>query len=483
MSTVLTPDFFLHHAPPRAAARWVVGFSGGLDSCALLALCAAWRDQAGSDQDVLALHVHHGLSDQADSWLDHCQALCYQLDIPFISRRVEIMPQSRRSTEQLARAARYGVFRDLCKPDDLLLLAHHQDDQVETLLYRLLRGSGVLGLAAMAPFSEARGLAIWRPLLEVPRAELQSFVQTQGLSWVEDPSNQDVRYDRNFLRREVLPLLATRWPEARQTLARSARLAAESAALNDVLAAMDIAAARSSDAQVGSQKASLTISALQCLDRPRLNNVLRFWLRQQGASLPSERVTTQMAAAVRDYHEEHNTLIAWQHAGSEARWQVRTFQGQLWLLKEMAVPGSAWQGSLLQDVNLDLPEGIGVMRLKSGASVPNSAGVELVQQFADQQQCASVVLAKASIQAPLTVRFRRGGERFQPAGRPAKSLKKWLHEWRIPPWERERLPLLFHGDELIWVPGQGAAAGWGAAPDGAGAVTITWYPCSTLLQD
>ena len=470
MSTPLTPGFFLKNAPPRAASRWVVGFSGGLDSTALLALCAAWRDQAGPGLELVAVHVHHGLSDQADNWLRHCERVCQQLNVAFISQCIEIVPTPQRSTEQLAREGRYGVFRQMCRAEDLLLLAHHQDDQVETLLYRLMRGSGALGLGAMASFNESAGLAIWRPLLQVSRADLDSWVRQRGLPWVEDPSNQDTRYDRNFIRNEIVPALAKRWPAVRSTLSRSARLAAESAALNEVLAAMDI-----SPAETAADGGSLVVSQLQCLEALRLKNVLRYWLRQQGASLPSERVLAQAVTAVRDYHEEQNTLIDWQQAGSSRRWQLRTFQGHLWLLPEQPVPDPEWHGTLSPGTALALPAGMGQLLWVAPDDAPNAPEL--------QQTNGAVTLAADPANQSLTVRFRRGGERFQPAGRPTKSLKKWLHEWRVPPWQRERLPLVFRGDQLIWVPGYGVAAGCEAPPGSPDTVTVVWHSPGPVLQD
>lgn len=459
----LTSDFFLQQPAPRSADRWVIGFSGGLDSSVLLHLCAAYRDQHQPNLQLAAVHVHHGLASEADAWLNHCQQVCEQNRISLQSCRVQIAAESRRSIEQLARRARYACFREYSGPDDLLLLAHHQDDQAETLLYRLMRGSGVLGLRGMDVYTEERGLQIWRPLLSVSRNTLESHARQLGLSWVEDPSNKDTRYDRNFIRQELVPLLFRRWPSARQTLSRTARLAAESAHLNDVLASLDLA-----PALLEPVPGSLLIAGLQSLDSPRLNNSLRYWLRQQGASLPSEQLLLQVAEAVRGYHPEQNTRIDWGQAGGEGRWELRTFQQRLWLLRASEPVPDHWQATLVPEQLLELPAGLGLLQLHSPAE--GNTSVERTHG----QKVEAVRLSPDRLTQPLRVRFRQGGERFQPAGRPAKPLKKWLHEWQVPPWERDRLPLLFCGEQLLWVPGYGVAQGREAPAEDTGSLLLEW---------
>ncbi|MDX1693724.1 MAG: tRNA lysidine(34) synthetase TilS [Ketobacteraceae bacterium] len=460
MNKPLTSDYFRFARPPVNAARWVIAYSGGLDSTALLKLCVDYRDQHRPYLPLLALHVNHGLVPQADQWQAHCASVCESLGVPFSARKVTIRARPRRSTEQLAREARYQCFRELLETEDLLLLAHHQDDQAETMLYRLVRGSGALGLRSMVPFAESGGLLLWRPLLSVTRAELEDFVGRQGLPWIEDSSNQDQTFDRNFIRHQVMPLLAGRWPAVSHTLGRAARLAGESAQLNDTLAAMDLEPIRE---PVTPHR--LPMAQLQSLDDLRLKNALRYWFRQQGASLPSEQIMYQILVAVRDYHSGQNTLIEWPgapvHSGSqeaEIRWQCRTFQQALWLVQSTPEPDPGWWARLTTDSPTDLPASLGRLRLRQGGDREDGS-----------------LLNPECLSEPLTVRFRQGGERFQPVMRPAKALKKWLNEWQVPPWERRRMPLVFCGETLVWVPGRGVAEGFQLTGEKAAAgLGILW---------
>lgn len=441
MSNELTPEFFLRCQPPTPDARWVIGYSGGLDSTVLLHLCARYRDLYQPRLRLVALHVNHGLADEAAQWQQQCEAVCAQLDVDFVSECISVCNQGRQSIEQVARRRRYQVYRRHCESNDLLLLAHHENDQVETLLYRLTRGSGTLGLRGMDLFSQQRGLNIWRPLLSRTRDDLHRYGQQHRLQWCDDPSNADDRFDRNFIRNRVLPLLASRWPHVQHTLARSARHAADSARLLAELAEDDL-----SGIQQGNR---LMMAGLQQLSQRRLYNCLRFWIRQQGALPPSEKVMQQIHQIIAGYHGEQNAIVSWADGG-DGHWELRSYQGQLWLLAAQTDPVADWHGVLVQGAELLLPSNLGCLHL------------ELVDP-ADVGTLPRQVLAVLDPQAVpdnLSVAFRQGGEQFRPQGRPRKLLKKWLQEWQVPPWERARIPLLYGADDLIAVLGYGVAAGY-----------------------
>jgi tRNA(Ile)-lysidine synthetase, N-terminal domain/tRNA(Ile)-lysidine synthetase, C-terminal domain len=213
---------------PACDTAVLIGFSGGLDSTALLHLLAA--DPAQRARGLRAIHVHHGLQPQADGWVVHCKELCQALDVPLHVVRVQVPDDTGSGPEAAARSARHAAFAEALARDEWLALAHHQDDQAETFLLRALRGSGVDGLGAMRPLRPFAAGMLWRPLLSVPRSELQDYARAHGLEWIEDPSNAEDAADRNFLRLQVMPLVAKRWPHAAQALARSAALAGEAAA-------------------------------------------------------------------------------------------------------------------------------------------------------------------------------------------------------------------------------------------------------------
>lgn len=261
--------------PWRTAPAWRIAFSGGLDSSVLLHLLADWARHEDLPP-LSAIHVHHGLQPAADAWPEYCAQFCARLDIPLEVVRVQVAPGA--SLEQAARRVRYAAFAERLGSGEVLLGAQHRDDQAETLLLRLLRGAGVRGLAAM-PASRPLGQgSLVRPLIDCSRAELQAYAQSHGLAWVEDPSNADERFSRNFLRRQVMPLLAERWPQMTASLARSASHLSEAQQLLDELAEMDLLAARGVCALPWLPLPSLDLSAVTALSDARQRNLLRHWL-------------------------------------------------------------------------------------------------------------------------------------------------------------------------------------------------------------
>lgn len=404
--------------------RLVVGFSGGVDSLLLLCLL---RDV--SAVPLLAVHVHHGLSPRADDWAAQAQRQCAALGVPCVVRRVQVDRRAP-SREGAARAARHAAFAQELRPGDALLLAHHADDQAETLLLRLLRGSGLGGLGAMRAARRVDGnddVWLWRPLLTAGRADIVAEATRRGLRWIDDESNADTAHDRNFLRHEILPRLTTRWPALARTLTRTARqLADADALLNDYLDGDLEPLLRDDPAGDAGGRATLDAAAVVALPAAKRDALLRRWLVRIGAPVFSE-VWLHELAALADSRED---------AEGELRvggWEVHRFRGRLHAFPELPAVAAgrelAWdgQGSLV------LGPGHGALE----AVAPGTPGVLPLAVPAG---------------AVLCVRFRAGGEQWLPAGGSGhRPLKKVLQEQDVPPWLRTRLPLLYVDGELAAV--------------------------------
>lgn len=402
---------FLQSQPP--AGRYVVAYSGGLDSHVLL------HALSRLGVALAAVHVHHGLSRNADLWAEHCQTQCAALQVPCSVVRVQV-PRDGRGLEAAARAARYAALAQALEAGEMLLTAHHQDDQAETLLLMLMRGAGVAGLAAMPQVRPCGAGLLGRPLLGVSRSALHAYAVAHGLSWVDDESNFDTSLDRNYLRHELLPLLQRRWPAALPTLARSAAHLAEAGELLAELAAADLDAAR------GDRPDTLSVTALHTLSAARRRNLLRHWLRHLGLPPPD---TAHL------HRIEQEVLPARPDAGPRVDWsgaEVRRYRDDLYAMAPQApVPDTELAWDLAQP--LSLPDGRCLV-----ASPAIGGGVS----------------AESVAAARVTVRFRAGGERCAPVGRGHNhELKKLFQEVGVPPWERERIPLLFVDGVLAQVVG------------------------------
>jgi tRNA(Ile)-lysidine synthase len=426
------------------AGRWVVALSGGLDSCVLLHLCARYRRQHGDSPALLALHVNHGVHPDADDWVAHCARICRDLDIAFESQRASGLPGAGVSvSENALRVARYRVYEQFCQRGDLLLLAHHRRDQVETVLLRLLRGAGVAGLAGM-PFTRRCGEAdLVRPLLDVAPQELQAYAREHGLSWVEDPSNAATTADRNFLRLEVLPLMEQRWPGAQSSIARAARNLGEAGEICAQRATEDIAACTLSDRFM---RNSLDLQAWRSLEHARRVNALRVWLSDRGVgNIDAQRLRVM----------EHELIRARNDAQPGMRFgpvQIRRYRDRLCALSSQS------------------------RELPSGIELPAQGELHIagVGRLWLRQVAAGGVRAGGVYR----IGFPRPGVRIQSPGRPGKTLKQLAQEHAIPPWWRHRIPLLFVDGELAAVADicvdQGALA---AEP--APGVLLGWEPADS----
>jgi tRNA(Ile)-lysidine synthase len=395
----------------RNAPVWYVAFSGGLDSTVLLHILASLA-QREALPTLRAIHVQHGLQASAEAWPAHCQQVCAALGVPLLLREVQV--QSGASLEQAAREARYQAFVEVLAADELLLTAQHRDDQAETLLFRLLRGAGARGLSAMPAHRALGSGQLLRPLLDVSRAELEMYARQHALQWVEDPSNIDERFSRNFLRQQVLPLLTQRWPQASASMARSAAHLSEAQGLLDELAQADLAAMAQDSRFAWLALPSLPLTALLNLSAPRQRNVLRHWLAPLTPLPDSDHWAGWTSLA----HAAVDAAPIWRLA----RGQLQRADGRLWWLS----------GTWLQAMtSIDLPLSVG-----EPLQLPANGCVWLQGQ---------------SSSGALHVRYRRGGEQLHVAGRGHRDLKRLLNEAAVPAFLRSRLPLLYQGEQLLAV--------------------------------
>ncbi|APX91871.1 tRNA lysidine(34) synthetase TilS [Halomonas sp. 1513] len=398
-------DDALAETPPGRAV-WVA-LSGGLDSSLLLTLAAdACRRHS---RPLHALHVHHGLQSAADDFERHCRQLCAQLGVPLCVERVSVARDAGQGLEGAAREARYAAFARRVARGETLWLAQHRDDQAETFLLAALRGSGVRGLAGMPPHRVWRGRDLRRPLLGVARADLEEAARRLAVNWVEDPSNTDTGLDRNHLRHDLLPALEARWPQAAASLARSAQLAGEADALLDDLASLDLTA-------LGGVAERLPITPLVALSVPRQRLLIRHCCQRLGLQTPPAARLATLTDQL-DGRRDAEARIAW--PGGEAR----CWRGALYLLAPPTSLPASWQAEWNGCLPLDTPLG------KLKVTLRHEQGKPLA----------------------LRVRARRGGERLAQPQRGSRDLKRLLQEAGLPPWQRRRLLVVWHAEEVVAV--------------------------------
>ncbi len=397
-------------AKAQPSHRLWLAYSGGLDSQVLLHLAHCLQTQL-APLSLAAVHVHHGLSPHADAWAAHCRATCLALDIPCKIIAVEIPRQTGDSLEAAAREARYQAFRRVLGENEALLTAQHADDQAETLLLQLLRGAGAPGLAAMPAQTRCGAGWLLRPLLGFRRAELLAYAQQHALSWVEDESNQNLRFDRNYLRHQILPRLESRWRGVTHSLCRAARHQAENAALLHELGAQDLAACQQGNA--------LLLSQLAQLSAPRTNNLLRHWLTVCGLPTPPAHKLQQIQTEVIAAGADRQPCVHWSGA------QVRRYRGLLYAMPPLPAPpvtfNAEWHA---QAAPPPLP--LGTLQLAPDGDLHLPPQVQ--------------------------VRLRHGGETCRWHGHRV-SVKKLLQSSDLPTWLRAFLPLIYSADTLVAVPG------------------------------
>jgi tRNA(Ile)-lysidine synthase len=388
----------------------IVGFSGGLDSTVLLHLLASYPSL---HPRILAVHVNHGISANALDWQNHCALVCLNLNISLITEKIDFDRSS--NIEEEARNARFAVFSKVVTEDSCLLLGHHLDDQAETVLLHLFRGAGVDGLAGIKEYTPFDKGILARPLLQFPRAQLLDYARTKGLCWIEDESNTDASYSRNYLRHQIFPLLIKKWPGVVGNLSRTAAHCQQAQTNLYELALQDCN-------ELHTAGSCLSISSLKSLDEGRIINVLRTWLRKNIIQLPPTTIFKRLVHEVLWASSDAEPVVSWNDVS------IRCYKNSLYIVQKTA-------GQLPKELKwkhfpkpLVLAEGytLFVTTANAGLLIPNHA--------------------------ELSIKFREGGEQIV-LHQQTKQLKKLFQEWQIPPWLRNSIPILYINGQLAAVIG------------------------------
>jgi len=416
--------------------RFYIGYSGGVDSHVLLHCCASITQIKSR---ITAVYIHHGLQSEADAWARHCEKTANDLELEFLALRVNAKSVPGESPEEAARNARYAALKSLMNADDVLLLAQHREDQLETVLLQLFRGSGLRGLSGM-PECQAFGPGFMlRPLLNTPKQAISDYAQAHQLSWVEDPSNKSNDYDRNFLRNAVVPLLKQRWPALDKTVSRSAQHCADAQVL------VDEVSDELFDAVFNPADKTLSISRLMEHHSHQQQLIIRHWFRHRGLKMPSQakagRILSEVVAAT-----GHRDPVL-----SGQGYSIRRYRNKLYCLANL--PGA----------DLHLPEGHQAGRPDSNQTIQSAQQSRVWPMgqtsisITNNQTLAYKLSSKGILHeqwqaANVEVRFRQGGEKIRLPGRAGHhSLKNLFQEAGIPPWERDVMPLIYLDGQLAVV--------------------------------
>lgn len=393
--------------------RLIIGFSGGLDSTVLLHYFA---QQTSLRDKLLAIHINHGLSSHAADWAAHCRVFSERCQVPFIDIKVTVTGCS--NIEEQARMARYNAFQTYMKANTALITAHHQDDQAETFLLNLMRGSGISGLSAMHAVNRLAAGFLYRPFLNISRQSLHDYAKAHQLTWLNDPSNENMRFTRNFIRQQLLPLLEQRWPSSPKTLARTALLCQQTQSNLDALAQIDYP-------EHAQPKPRLALETIADLPEARQHNVLRYWLKKNKVRPLNWKTFQRLVSEV---------IAAREDACPEVRWDgmiIRRYQQYLYIEPAAAMSAIKCSNRLWEN----FPKPLNIPGLGT-----------LYAQFEKRDVQPLVV----------EIRFRQGGEKMVFHGQ-TKTLKNLMQSWHIPPWQRNRIPLVFMDGQLSAVVGYGVA--------------------------
>ncbi|WP_088331682.1 tRNA lysidine(34) synthetase TilS [Lacimicrobium sp. SS2-24] len=404
-----------------------VAYSGGLDSHVVLHLASRFVS-THPQHTCHAVHIHHGLSPHADSWQKHCARVCEDMAIPFLSHRLALQHQQGESLEAQARNARYQALANLIPAGAMVLLGQHQQDQVETLLLQLKRGAGPKGLSGMAVYAPKDDLHYIRPLLACDQQQLCDYARQHHLHWVEDESNEDKRFDRNFLRHEVLPLLTNRWPGVQKAIARSAELCAQQHRLLEEQSRMNLE-------QVMADDQTLRLPALMKFSELWRKHMIRSWLAELGVPMPPQAMMHRIESELIHAREDACPSLVW------GDWQLRRFDRHVYLLPSQmgASPEPlCWR----KESQLRLCDGRHIIFVPG--TRPDASSGWLGLKAYDE----------------LNIEFSGWSQAFRPAGaKQSKPLKQWFRIWKVPPWQRPYIPLLRHGGELVAVVGYAVSQG------------------------
>jgi tRNA(Ile)-lysidine synthase len=421
-----------------------VAFSGGIDSTVLLhALCRSDISQ------LRAVHVDHQLYAESGEWARHCQQFCDRYGVPLTVLKVTVDAATGSGLEAAARAARYGAIAELLQADECLLTAHHRTDQLETYLLQLFRGAGMHGLAAMGSLSAQGALQIARPLLDVPAADVRAYATAQSLNWLEDPSNADIRFDRNYVRHVLVPAVLERWPAADRTVGRAARLSGEALEILEAVAVMDLQGALEGN--------RLPLSVLRGLSVARQKNLLRTVIRSLDLPIPSEKQLSQALMLMLEARADSHPEVAWPGA------KIYRFRDSLWFYPEHLNPSSL--PAPVEPYRWDTAKPLDMGPVRGTLRLAESSGGGIAADY---------------LAAELEVSFRKGGERLRPSDKSrTRDLKNLLQESDIPPWMRSHIPLIYSGERLLAVGDLWTNAEFVARPDQAGRGVI-WTNHSTI---
>jgi len=410
-------SFKQHFSDTKKPVVFDIGLSGGVDSMVLLHIISLLRNNI--KLTINAIHINHALSKSSLDWVKFCEEQCEKLKINFISEEIDITKDLKMGIEGAARKKRYEVFKAYQKGD--LVLAHHQDDQTETLLLQLFRGSGLKGLASMQQYDTEK--RIWRPFLKIKKETIEDFAKKHSIEFIVDESNEDLNFDRNFLRKKVLPLIKTRYPNISQTISRSASNIADGLNLNETIA--------KEDAQkfISDNQSVLSLCMLNEIPKERVVNLIRWWLGRNQQPMPNKKTMDELFRQIISAKKDSMINISVSPLMS-----VRGYQDQIFLVAkgEKIHPYEViWRG----EDEINLPDNSRLLFKK--------------------KKVRETKLLKLEVGA-LRIQNRIGGERFKPKEKqPTRTLKYLLQSSRIPPWEREAIPLFFSEDQLVVVPNFG----------------------------
>ena len=408
-------------------SRIAIAFSGGLDSSVLLQGLASIPEYK---KKLFAIHVNHGISPNSESWLKHCEQACASIGVNFVPLKI-YLEDNLKVSENLLREFRYETIVSWLKKGDVLCTAHHQDDHIETVLFRILRGTGIKGLSGIEKFSQIGGIDLIRPLINYSKKDLLEHANKSGIDWVEDESNEDLSFSRNFIRKNILPNLNNEhWPSYFNSLSYLSRKAKEANEILDEIADLDLKSCTPESFD------KLSILKIKELSRARGLNVLFKWLSLNTHLGISNKLTDQVYKSVLLASDSSNPKVSFGRKGHKGSFQVRRFNNFLHHLPltetESLNDKKDWKWN--PDIPLVLPTGTLSMKVSSGTGLSSSLS-----------------------QKGIIIRGRAGGERCKPQGRSkSQKLKKLFQEYGVPPWERNRIPLIYIGDDLaavsdLWV--------------------------------